>query len=89
MKRLVIVAFGLALMIVPLANCSSGSSKDDCGDVAKKVCEKIQSCGFLGVSMNQCIATLEGAARDGNETDEQCRQEWESIEAMSCQQLLN
>jgi len=88
MKKLLIASFALAVMITPLAGCSSSDSKDDCQDVAKKVCEKIRDCGYLNVSIDQCVATIMASVNQAGETDEQCRQEWDQIEPLTCSQFL-
>jgi hypothetical protein len=70
--------------------CSSSSSKDDCGDVAKKACDKFYDCGFVAtvdgvpVTRDGCVSALDLQASMAGLSDEQCRNEWAQGEDLAC-----
>ena len=82
MKRLLTALLASGLLAVPLARCSS--NLDDCRDVARKRCEKGRDCGFLGVPLDRCVDVFAEEARRRGVSAEECREEWPSLEAMSC-----
>lgn len=83
MKIRMLVGASLLLAVGALG-CGGGSSKDDCGDIAKKACEKLYDCGYF-YSLNGVTPVTEDVCRNQVEaqlavngvSDEQCRDEWE------------
>lgn len=75
MKRIMLTALALGMMIAPLAGCS-GDDKTSCKDA----CDKLNSCGFLGVSVSQCNTLCEDEATQG---------ELDCISDSSCSQIGN
>lgn len=94
MKRMLFAALGVGLMVAPLVNCGGGGSKDDCGDIAKKACDKYYDCGYVvilpsgPINSAQCTFFLDNAFGANGWSDDRCRAEWNAGKDLSCGDYL-
>jgi len=90
MKKTLVLLSALAL-VGGLLGCGGSSSKDDCGDISKKACEKLYGCGYFfsldgvtPVSQDVCTNQVEALLAANGSTDEQCRNEWDTGGDLAC-----
>jgi hypothetical protein len=80
-----------ALLLVAGLGCSS-NSKDSCSDVSANICDTLDDCGNLSPtfgSHEECVASFNGLWEVENRADEECRTQWELIQDLTCDQLLD
>ena len=83
---------GVAVLLLAAGlGCASGS-KDSCADISANVCEALDECGSLTPpfsSDEECVASFNGLWEVDNLIDEECRAQWELIQDLPCDQLVN
>lgn len=66
MKRIMLTALALTMMVAPMAGCSGGDD-NSCSDA----CNKLKSCGFIsGSDVDACTASCKSA--DASQDDIDC-----------------
>jgi len=95
MKKRMLICASL-LLAAGILGCGGGSSKDDCGDISKKACEKLYDCGYFfslngvtPVSQDVCANQVEAILAANGTSDAQCRDDWDEGEDLSCGAYLN
>lgn len=90
MKKALMVGT-MFLLVGGVLGCGGSSSKDDCGDIAKKACQRLYDCGYAfsvdgvtTVSEAVCTSQVDAILAGNGTSDQECRDEWDTGGDLAC-----